>query len=116
MSVVQALSSARAYWDTAAETYWRDFTATLIGEKLRGQVWEKPGVPANGQPAGTELRNRHRWVAPRGERDARAGLRHLRPNDRDGAPICRRAKLQNRSRFQGTGDRTTCNACFRRTF
>ena len=41
MSVFEASGSARAYWDTAAETYAQDFAATLIGEKLRGQVWAK---------------------------------------------------------------------------
>ena len=41
LSVFDASHSARAYWDRAAETYAQDFSATFIGKKLRGQVWDK---------------------------------------------------------------------------
>lgn len=29
----------RAYWDVAADSYARDFTTTLIGQKLRAAIW-----------------------------------------------------------------------------
>ncbi len=29
----------QAYWDVAADSYARDFTTTLIGQKLRAAVW-----------------------------------------------------------------------------
>jgi ubiquinone/menaquinone biosynthesis C-methylase UbiE len=32
---------AQTYWDAAAETYVRDFTATSIGETRRYAVWSR---------------------------------------------------------------------------
>jgi SAM-dependent methyltransferase len=32
-------SAARSYWDLAADSYARDFTTTLIGQKLRAAIW-----------------------------------------------------------------------------